>query len=136
MKTVLVTGSCGFIASNFVQKLLKTERYIIIGVDKLNYCSNLKNISQHYNYEKGQVETVQLENYHFYKTDINNADFMINILNQHDVDIVYHFAAQTHVDQSFGNSTQFIIDNVLGTSVLLECCREYGRLEKFIHVST
>jgi UDP-glucose 4,6-dehydratase len=136
MKTILVTGGCGFIASNFVHKLLESERYYVINVDKLNYCANLKNVAKKYNYENHKVENVDLKNYVFYKTDINNADFILDILRKHNVEIVYHFAAQTHVDQSFGNSTQFVVDNVLGTSILLECCREYGKLEKFIHVST
>jgi len=136
MKTILVTGGCGFIASNFIHKLLETGRYLVINVDKLNYCANLKNVTKKYNYEKHMIENTNLDNYHFYKTDISNADFIMDILTKHNVQIVYHFAAQTHVDQSFGNSTQFVVDNVLGTSVLLECCREYGKLEKFIHVST
>lgn len=136
MKTILVTGGCGFIASNFIHRLLETNKYYVINVDKLNYCANLKNISKKYNFDKHEIEDVNLDNYYFYKTDINNADFLLDILSRHEVDIVYHFAAQTHVDQSFGNSTQFVIDNVLGTATLLECCREYGKLEKFIHVST
>lgn len=136
MKTILVTGGCGFIGSNFIHKLLQTNKYLVINVDKLNYCANIKNVTRKYNFDIHQSEEMDLKNYVFYKTDINNADFILNILKTHQVEIVYHFAAQTHVDQSFGNSTQFIIDNVLGTTNLLECCREYGQLEKFIHVST
>ena len=136
MKTILVTGGCGFIASNFIRKLLQTNKYLVINVDKLNYCANIKNVYNEYNFDSHQNEEVDLKNYVFYKTDINNSDFILNILKIHQVEIVYHFAAQTHVDQSFGNSTQFITDNVLGTANLLECCREYGQLEKFIHVST
>lgn len=136
MKTILVTGGCGFIASNFVHTLLATGQYYVVNVDKLNYCANMKNVTKKYNYVSHKAEDVDLTNYCFYKTDINNADFILDILRKHKVQIVYHFAAQTHVDQSFGNSTQFVTDNVLGTSVLLECCREYGQLEKFIHVST
>jgi UDP-glucose 4,6-dehydratase len=141
-KTILVTGGCGFIASNFIHSLLESRdaegnrRYIVVNVDKLNYCANLKNITKKYNYETHQVEDTDLTDYHFYKTDINNADFILDILRKHRVNIVYHFAAQSHVDQSFGNSNQFVIDNVMGTSCLLECSREYGQLEKFIHVST
>lgn len=136
MKTILVTGGCGFIASNFIHKLLMTRRYFVINVDKLNYCANLKNISKRYNFNKHTVEDADLTYYVFYKANIANTDFILDILSKHKVDIVYHFAAQTHVDQSFGNSTQFVVDNVLGTASLLECCREYGKLERFIHVST
>jgi UDP-glucose 4,6-dehydratase len=136
MKTVLVTGGAGFIASNFIHLLLKTGRYFVINVDKLNYCGNLKNVEKTYNYETHQTESTDLINYRFYKTDINNADFISDLLQRYKVDIIYHFAAQSHVDQSFGNSTQFVVDNVLGTATLLECSRVYGKLEKFIHIST
>jgi dTDP-glucose 4,6-dehydratase len=49
---------------------------------------------------------------------------------------VIHFAAQTHVDNSFGNSLEFTIDNILGTHTLLECCRVYNKIKRFIHIST
>jgi dTDP-glucose 4,6-dehydratase len=136
MKTVLVTGACGFIASNFVHKLLSTGRYFVINVDKLNYCGTTKNVEKKYNFETHQIEDEDLTNYCFYKVDINNTEFISDILKRHQVDIVCHFAAQSHVDVSFGNSTQFVIDNVMGTTNLLECCRQYGKLERFIHVST
>lgn len=136
MKIVLVTGACGFIASNFVHKLLETGRYFVINVDKLNYCGTTKNIEKKYNFETHTVEDTDLTNYCFYKADINNADFICDILKRHNVEIVYHFAAQSHVDVSFGNSLQFVADNVMGTAVLLECCRAYGKLERFIYVST
>ena len=125
LKVVLVTGGCGFIASNFIHKLLQTDRYIVINVDKLNYCGNKKNITKKYNYTNHTSENTNLENYHFYKCDINDSDLIINILKDHQVNVIYHFAAQTHVDQSFGNSLQFVVDNVMGTSVLLECARAY-----------
>ncbi len=136
MKTVLVTGGCGFIASNFIHKLLDNGNYMVINVDKLNYCANIQNVTKKYDYDKHCVIDTNLDNYKFYKCDIANTDFIMEILNKHEVQIVYHFAAQTHVDQSFGNSTQFVVDNVLATSALLECCRVYAKLEKFIHVST
>ena len=136
MKTVLVTGGAGFIGSNFIHKLLSTGRYFVVNVDKLNYCGSLKNVEKQYNYEKHCVEDTDLTNYCFYKADINNAEFISDILKRHCVDILYHFAAQSHVDVSFGNALQFVIDNVMGTSTLLECARAYGKLERFIYVST
>lgn len=136
MKTILVTGGCGFIASNFIRKLLDTGRYFVVNVDKLNYCGSVKNVEKRYNYEKHCVEDSDLTNYCFYKADINNSDFISDILKRHNVNIIYHFAAQSHVDVSFGNSLQFVVDNVMGTSSLLECSRVYGKLERFIHVST
>ena len=56
---------------------------------------------------------------------------------RHPVELhVIHFAAQSHVQNSFEDSLQFTYDNVLGTHTLLECCRKYGKIQKFIHVST
>lgn len=120
MITVLITGGYGFIASNFINML--TE-YNIICVDKLLPCSNLKNITR-------------IDNFKFIKGDIADRALISHILHEYTVNVVYHFAAQTHVDNSFSNPTEFINENVLGTSILLECCREYGKLDKFIHVST
>lgn len=136
MKTVLVTGGCGFIASNLIHKLLDTGRYMVINVDKLNYCGTHKNIDTHYNFQTHQSEKTDLTRYRFYKADINNSDFISDLLQRHQVDIIYHFAAQSHVDVSFGNALQFVMDNVMGTATLLECARVYGKLERFIHIST
>ena len=125
-KSVLVTGCCGFIGSNVLTYLLK--RYpsaTFVNIDKLDYCSSLKN-----------VECLSTSKYTFYKCDIRNADMIRSILKLHSIDTVIHFAAQTHVDNSFGNSIQFTLDNVLGTHTLLECCKEYGAIERFIHIST
>jgi dTDP-glucose 4,6-dehydratase len=136
LKIVMVTGGCGFIASNFIHKLLQTGRYFVINVDKLNYCGSVKNVEKHYNFDRHEIEDTDLTNYVFYKTDINNTEFISDILRRHKVELVYHFAAQSHVDASFGNALQFVTDNVMGTACLLECCRVYGKLERFIYVST
>jgi UDP-glucose 4,6-dehydratase len=58
------------------------------------------------------------------------------ILEEERIEVVMHFAAQTHVDNSFGNSIEFTKNNILGTHVLLECVKSYGKITKFIHVST
>jgi dTDP-glucose 4,6-dehydratase len=124
-KVVLITGACGFIASNVLNYLCnKYDGITFINVDRLDYCSSLKNIN------------VKNTNYHFYKCDIRNSDMIQYILKLHKVDTIIHFAAQTHVDNSFGNSIQFTQDNVLGTHTLLECSKEYGKIQRFIHVST
>jgi len=124
-KVILLTGACGFIASNVLNYLSnKYTNITFINVDRLDYCSSLKNID------------VKNNNYHFYKSDITNATMISHILSTHAVDTVIHFAAQTHVDNSFGNSIQFTKDNVLGTHTLLECCKDYGSIKRFIHIST
>ena len=125
-QNVLVTGCCGFIGSNVLTYLLKKYPSVnFVNIDKLDYCASLKN-----------VEYDSSSKYTFYKCDIRNSDMIRSILKLHSIDTVIHFAAQTHVDNSFGNSIQFTLDNVLGTHTLLECCREYGSIQRFIHIST
>jgi dTDP-glucose 4,6-dehydratase len=126
-KSVLVTGGCGFIASNFLFYMVKKHPDIVfINVDKVDYCSTAD----------GLPSLKSLPNYFFYQTNIANASFIEHILTHHNVDAVIHFAAQSHVDNSFGNSITFTMDNVLGTHHLLETVRKYGRVKRFIHVST
>lgn len=124
MKTILFTGGAGFIGSNVINHFLKNLQNInIVNLDKLDYCSNEKFILSQYNYT-------------FIQGDINNTELVTYILNHYKVNYVLHFAAQSHVDNSFSNSKNFTIDNVCGTHNLLECSRLYGKLDKFIHVST
>ena len=72
----------------------------------------------------------------FVKGDIQSADLLNFVLEDEKVDTVMHFAAQTHVDNSFGNSLAFTLNNTHGTHVLLEACRVYGGVRRFIAVST
>jgi len=126
-KCVMVTGGCGFIASNFLLYMVPKHPNIqFINVDKVDYCSTLTGLSNLENYR----------NYNFYPSNISNASFIQYILSHHKVDTVIHFAAQSHVDNSFGNSICFTQDNVLGTHYLLESVRTYGKIQRFIHVST
>jgi len=125
-ESILVTGCCGFIGSNVLNYLMKrypTAKFI--NVDRMDYCASSKN-----------VEFPDSSNYSFYKCNVGNSDMIRSILNRHAIDTVVHFAAQTHVDNSFGNSLLFTMDNILGTHTLLECCREYNKIKKFIHIST
>ncbi len=126
-KAILITGGCGFIASNFLFHMVpKYPDIIFINVDKVEYCSSAN----------GLPSLKTHSNYFFYKTNIANTSFIEHILVHHNVDSVIHFAAQSHVDNSFGNSINFTIDNVLGTHHLLETVRKYGKIQRFIHVST
>lgn len=121
---ILFTGGCGFIGSNVINYFCKKyPDSNIYNIDKLDYCSNLKNIIPH-------------QNYKFIKGDINSTDLISFILNNFKIDFIIHLAAQSHVDNSFGNSLIYSRDNILGTHCLLECAKEYGKLKKFIHVST
>jgi len=124
---ILVTGGAGFIGSNFVVHMLqKYPKYHIVVLDKLSYCSNVKNL-----------DPVRKMNCTFVKGDIQDANMVAKILNDHQIDSIVHFAAETHVDNSFGNSVAFTHSNVMGTHVLLECLRaSKGQVRRFIHVST
>ena len=126
-KNVLVTGGCGFIASNFLMFIVPKHPNIqFINIDKVDYCSTVNGLKHLENYR----------NYHFYPSNISNSSFIEYILSKHQVDSVIHFAAQSHVDNSFGNSICFTQDNVLGTHYLLETVRKYKKIQRFIHVST
>ena len=121
-----MTGCCGFIGSNVLNYLCnKYPNVTFVNIDKMDYCASLKNVNVHNN-----------SNYYFYKLNIGNANAILDVLRRHQIDTVINFAAQTHVDNSFGNSIQFTLDNVHGLHILLECCKEYGRIERFIHIST
>jgi UDP-glucose 4,6-dehydratase len=125
-KSILLTGGAGFIGSNVLNLLVKKyPDTTFINYDILDYCANLDNIT-----------VSDYNNYRFIKGDICNSEMITFILNEYQIDTVMHFAAQTHVDNSFGNSFIFTQTNIYGTHVLLECCKNYGSIKRFIHVST
>ena len=125
-KNILITGGAGFIASHVVIHFVKNyPQCRIVNVDKLDYCSSLKNLD----------EIKDAPNYKFYIADITDAHTMTHIFQMEHVDTVLHFAAQTHVDNSFGNSFQFTHNNIFGTHVLLEVAKKV-QIKRFIHVST
>ncbi len=124
MRNLFITGGLGFIGSNFIHYYsAKYPNIRIICFDKNSYCSNLKNVEG-------------LANVEIVVGDIRNSELVMYILRRYEVDSVIHFAAESHVDNSFMNSVKFTENNVLGTHILLECCYQYGRIERFVHVST
>ena len=126
-KNVLITGGSGFIGSNVLIYLVKKYPNInFINLDILDYCACQENLS----------DIQSLHNYKFIHGDICDANLINFILTEKNVDTIMHFAAQTHVCNSFGNSFTFTQTNVMGTHVLLECAKNYGQVNKFIHVST
>ena len=125
-KNVLMTGVAGFIGSHVAMLLVKAYPKIkFIGLDKISYCSNIKNINL--------IENDQ--NFKFIAGDICEMDFMRFVFQEYQIDTVLHFAAYSHVDHSFGNSLIFTKNNVVGTHTLLEAAKD-NDVSRFIHVST
>ncbi|XP_067890475.1 dTDP-D-glucose 4,6-dehydratase-like isoform X2 [Heterodontus francisci] len=125
-KRLLVTGGAGFIASHVIICLLERyPDYLIINLDKLDYCASLKNLQS----------VSSRTNYRFIQGDICDEHFVKLLFGTEKIHIVLHFAAQTHVDKSFCCSSEFTNVNVYGTEVLVEAAYQ-ANIEKFIHVST
>lgn len=123
-KTLLVTGGAGFIGSNFVRYWLKNHpEDQLINLDALTYAGNLANLT----------EVKNLPNYHFVKGNICDRQLVDRVMNG--VDIVVHFAAESHVDRSIINPAIFLETNVMGTQVLLDAALKH-RVERFHHIST
>jgi dTDP-glucose 4,6-dehydratase len=125
---LLVTGGCGFIGSNFINYYFPKEKITkLVNLDAMYYCANETNINK---------EIRNNENYILIKGNLCDSNLIRELLRKYNITHIIHFAAQSHVQNSFEDSLVFTEDNVLGTHVLLENCRKYGRIKKFIHVST
>ena len=131
----LITGGCGFIGTSLVLSLLANKRNQILNLDKLSYSSN-------YNLHK--TISSKYSNYFFKKLDICNFKNLKNSINLFKPDIIFHLAAETHVDRSIEDPLSFINTNITGTYNLLEVFRIYfynsksnkRKKFKFIHIST
>ena len=125
---LLVTGCCGFIGSNFVNYYFNVNPEVkIVNLDAMYYCASENNINK---------ELINSERYQLIKGNLCSFDLISNILDIYKIDTVIHFAAQSHVQNSFDNALQYTNDNVVGTHTLLEACRKYGKINRFIHIST
>ena len=125
---ILVTGGCGFIGSNFVNYAVKNRPdWLIVNLDAMYYCASQYHIDK-------EVQTNP--NYIFIEGNIRDSELVSHILTSRNITHVIHFAAQSHVQNSFKDAETFVNDNVLGTQKLLECVRDYKKIEKFVHVST
>jgi len=128
---VLVTGGSGFIGSNFIKYLLTDKevdgKVSVVNLDKLTYAGKGRNI--------GHMDLHQDDRYVFIQGDIVNPDDVDYAFSKFSPDIVFNFAAESHVDRSIINAVPFIRSNIFGTEVLLQAAKRKG-LERFVQIST
>ena len=139
MKTILITGGCGFIGSNFVRLALESlPDSRIINLDKLTYAGNLANLADISGHDR----------YKFVRGDICDGDLIDGLFADEQIDTVVHFAAESHVDRSIEGPAEFINTNIIGTFTLLEAAKKAWLSKdtergtrgeenyRFLHVST
>ena len=125
---LLVTGCCGFIGSNFVNYYFKENSSVnIINLDAMYYCASENNVDEHIR---------KSDRYKLIKGNLCSFELISSTLELYNIDTVIHFAAQSHVQNSFDDALQYTNDNVVGTHTLLEACRKYEKIQRFIHIST
>lgn len=123
---ILITGGAGFIGGNFVHYMVnKYLNYKIVNLDALTYAGNLETLK----------EIEDMPNYKFIKGDISDRDFIFDLFEKENFDIVVNFAAESHVDRSLENPDIFVKTNVLGTQVLLDASKKYN-VKRYHQVST
>lgn len=121
MKNVIVTGGAGFIGSNFIEYLLDINNECkVINVDKLTYAGNLENLKSIENNER----------YVFEKANICDKNSILEIIKKYNIDTIVNFAAESHVDRSISDASEFIETNIKGTQILLDAARECWYSEK------
>lgn len=114
-KTILVTGGAGFIGSHLVRRFVNNyPNTKIFNLDALTYAGNLENLT----------DVEKKPNYTFVKGDITDGKFIDELFQKHNFDAVVHLAAESHVDRSISNPTEFAITNVIGTINLLNAAKK------------
>lgn len=122
--TILVTGGAGFIGHHFIKHRLRETEDRIVNLDALTYAGDLEALK----------ELEGSPRYTFAKGDVNNRELVDELIRQHNINLIVHFAAESHVDRSITSASSFIQTNIAGTQVLLDVAREHGA--RFIHIST
>jgi dTDP-glucose 4,6-dehydratase len=135
MRNILVTGGAGFIGSNFVRHILRTEPDVrVTNLDALTYSGSLENLGSLPDHSR----------HNFVRGDICDSDLVTGLLRDLQIDTIVHFAAETHVDRSISGPAKFIQTNINGTFTLLEAARHAWfnspvapkGLYRFHHIST
>lgn len=131
---ILVTGGAGFIGSNFILEWMEHHGEQVINIDKLTYAGNKENLTS----------LANNANYKFIHGDISNSDLIQNLMKKYQPRSIVHFAAESHVDRSIADPSNFINTNIVGTFSLLETVRKfwqnsdegYRTAFRFLHIST
>ncbi|MEX0598771.1 MAG: dTDP-glucose 4,6-dehydratase [Candidatus Paceibacterota bacterium] len=114
---VLVTGGAGFMGSYFIKYLITKHPYIeIVNLDSLTYAGNLDNL----------VNLVDNGRYHFIQGDITDINILDKIVQEHNIELIVNFAAETHVDNSIKSPLKAVHTNVMGVATILEVVRKYN----------
>ena len=124
MKTILVTGGCGFIGSNFVRLLSADSSWRVINLDALTYAGNLENTAN-----------ISADRLHFIHGDICSRGLVEKILKEERPWAIVNFAAESHVDRSILDASPFLQTNIGGVQSLLEAARNHP-VDRFLHIST
>ncbi|KAL7626002.1 hypothetical protein AAE478_002771 [Parahypoxylon ruwenzoriense] len=127
VKNILVTGGAGFIGGWVTRHLtVQYPEYNVVCFDKLDKVASLSNV--------GCLK--DFPNFHFEQGNLTDQATVSRVLDEHDIDCVLHFAACSHVQNSFKDPSSFTLNNVVATQRLLDAVRHHGRVRRFIHVST
>ncbi|WP_066715074.1 dTDP-glucose 4,6-dehydratase [Clostridium sp. Marseille-P299] len=123
---IIVTGGAGFIGGNFIHYMVnKYPSDMIICLDALTYAGNMETLAS----------VMDKPNFKFAKGNIVDREFIYQLFEDENPDIIVNFAAESHVDRSISDPSIFLQTNIIGTGVLLDACKEYG-IKRYHQVST